>query len=133
MSNTPTTIDTILDGIYEIGKWDGVNLKRAYHGGGKKEAKAQLYELVLGCVGADEKSKHVGRFQCPNYGNGCYEWAERWKMNSAPPYCSTDGRKMKYVEFDEQEGDDWVRNELRSQIKSSLATIFNTGGDNAND
>jgi hypothetical protein len=71
-------------------------------------------------IGEDEKSKHVRRFQCPNYGNGCYEWAEQWKMNSQPPFCSTDGKKMESVEFNEPDEDDWIRNELRAEQREKL-------------
>jgi hypothetical protein len=71
-------------------------------------------------IGEDEKSKHARRFQCPNYGNGCYEWAEQWKMNSQPPFCSTDGKKMESVEFHEPDEDDWIRNELRAEQREKL-------------
>lgn len=85
-----------------------------------KYATQQINSYMLSLIGEDEKSKHVRRFQCPNYENGCYEWADQWKMNSTPPYCSTDGKKMKSVEFDEQDGDDWVRNEFRAELRTAL-------------
>lgn len=83
-----------------------------------------VVELMDKVIGEDEKSKHIRRFQCPNYGDNCYEWAEQWKMNSNAPYCSSDGKKMKSVEFDEPEGDDWTRNELRAEQRATAHNLL---------
>lgn len=84
------------------------------------EAKRHLAEAIQHIIGPDEKSKHEKRWQCPLYDDGCYEWSEYWK-DSQTIYCSQDGRKMKLVEFDEQDGDDWTRNELRAEQRERLA------------
>lgn len=80
----------------------------------------ELLDKFSEIIGDDEKSKHVRRFQCPNYGKGCYDWADQWKTNSTAPYCGNCGKKMRSVEFDEEEGKDWDRNELRDEQRTKL-------------
>lgn len=79
------------------------------------QALDSIEEVMKEVLGEKENSTHIRRFQCPNYGNGCYDWCEQWKSNSTPPYCSSCGKKMKSVEYDEPNGIEYDRNELRSE------------------
>lgn len=79
------------------------------------QALDSIEEMVKSVIGENENSTHIRRFQCPNYGNGCYDWCEQWKSNSTPPYCSSCGKKMKSVEYDEPTGIESDRNDLRTE------------------
>lgn len=88
------------------------------------EAKDQIYKAVMEVIGEDEKSEHIRRFQCPNYGEGCYEWSEQYKSSQTPPYCSTDGKKMKSVEYDEPTAIEFDRNELKAEQRQRANKFF---------
>lgn len=76
-------------------------------------------ERLLAIIGEDEASEEIREFRCPLY-NECFQSEDYYAVTKGGhEFCNVHGRKLQLYQAKQPQGDEWVRNELRAELRTA--------------